>query len=72
MQKSVAFFDIDGTVFRSSLLIELVERLLDSGIFPKEAREEFDELERYWRDREGSYEEQSKWVWPFYRYSVAC
>lgn len=57
MQKPVAFFDIDGTVFRSSLLIELVERLLDSGIFPKEAREEFDELERYWRDREGSYED---------------
>lgn len=57
MQKPVAFFDIDGTVFRSSLLVELVERLLDSGIFPKEAREEFDELERYWRDREGTYED---------------
>jgi ribonucleotide monophosphatase NagD (HAD superfamily) len=26
--KPVAFFDIDGTVFRSSLLIELVEQLI--------------------------------------------
>lgn len=57
MQKPVAFFDIDGTVFRSSLLVELVERLLARNIFPQEAREEFDELERYWRDREGSYED---------------
>jgi HAD superfamily hydrolase (TIGR01490 family) len=55
--KPVAFFDIDGTVFRSSLLIELVEELIDAGIFPKVAREEY--LEKYmcWRNREGSYEE---------------
>lgn len=57
MQKPVAFFDIDGTVFRSSLLVELVERLLERDIFPKMAREEFDELERYWKDREGTYED---------------
>jgi FMN phosphatase YigB (HAD superfamily) len=37
MKKRVAFFDIDGTLFRSSLLIELVERMLDRGLFPKEA-----------------------------------
>lgn len=57
MQRPAAFFDIDGTVFRSSLLIELVERLLDAGLFPKGAREEFDHLERRWRDREGKYED---------------
>ncbi|PIW97022.1 HAD-IB family hydrolase, partial [Candidatus Kaiserbacteria bacterium CG_4_8_14_3_um_filter_38_9] len=27
-QRPVAFFDIDGTVFRSSLLVELVEALV--------------------------------------------
>ncbi len=57
MQKPVAFFDIDGTVFRSSLLIELVEELLAAGVFPKESREDFDELKRQWQDREGAYED---------------
>ncbi|PIR85848.1 HAD-IB family hydrolase [Candidatus Kaiserbacteria bacterium CG10_big_fil_rev_8_21_14_0_10_44_10] len=56
MQKPVAFFDIDGTLFRSSLLIELVDRLLDAGVFPKETGEEFAELKRSWQDREGEYE----------------
>src|SRR5690606_13434940 len=57
MQKPVAFFDIDGTVFRSSLLIELVERLLEAGVFPEKAREEFEDLKRKWQDREGRYED---------------
>jgi HAD superfamily hydrolase (TIGR01490 family) len=54
MQK-VAFFDIDGTVFRSSLLIELVEKLIDEGIFPQSAREGYSDAYRAWRDREGAY-----------------
>jgi HAD superfamily hydrolase (TIGR01490 family) len=57
MPRKVAFFDIDGTVFRSSLLIELVEKLIDEGIFPQEAREEYTEAYRLWRDREGGYSE---------------
>lgn len=57
MQKPVAFFDIDGTVFRSSLLIELVDELLNAGIFPAESREEFEDLKLRWQDREGSYED---------------
>lgn len=56
MQKPVAFFDVDGTLFRSSLLIELVDRLLDAGVFPKEVGEEFADLKRRWQDREGTYE----------------
>ena len=54
--KKIAFFDIDGTVFRSSLLIELVERLIDAGIFPAEARTEYQEELEQWRNREGTYE----------------
>lgn len=54
MQK-VAFFDIDGTVFRSSLLIELVEKLIDEGVFPEHARNEYAQEYRAWRDREGTY-----------------
>ncbi len=52
MQK-VAFFDIDGTVFRSSLLIELVQAFINQGQFPKEAEEEFRDVYEAWRNREG-------------------
>lgn len=55
MQK-VAFFDIDGTLFRSSLLIELIEALVAEEIFPKEAQEAYHDEYRAWRNREGSYE----------------
>ena len=54
-KQKVAFFDIDGTVFRSSLLIELVEKLIDEGVFPASARESYSEAYRLWRDREGEY-----------------
>lgn len=56
MQK-IAFFDIDGTVFRSSLLIELVEALIDRGYFPDEAKEEFRAPHEAWLNREGTYED---------------
>lgn len=55
MQK-VAFFDIDGTVFRSSLLIELVEELIREAVFPQEAHEQFNDARMAWLDREGTYE----------------
>ncbi len=54
MQK-VAFFDIDGTVFRSSLLIELVNALIVEGVFPKDAEEYFREAREKWNNREGEY-----------------
>ncbi len=55
MQK-VAFFDIDGTVFRSSLLIELVEECIQREIFPSEARSAYENEFRLWQNREGTYE----------------
>lgn len=54
--KQVAFFDIDGTVFRSSLLIELVEKLIEDGVFPKDATDEFGDEYESWRARQGTYE----------------
>ncbi len=57
MKQKVAFFDIDGTVFRSSLLIELVKSLVEKDIFPKEVLEQYEDHYRRWLDREGSYEE---------------
>lgn len=53
----VAFFDIDGTVFRSSLLIELVNALLAEGVFPQEAADDIRESYSAWQNREGSYED---------------
>lgn len=54
-KKPVAVFDIDGTIFRSSLVVELTERLIEKGIFPKEVRKEY-ETERFrWLDRKGDY-----------------
>jgi HAD superfamily hydrolase (TIGR01490 family) len=55
MQK-VAFFDIDGTVFRSSLLIELVEALIEHGAFPPNVRDEYKRSHEAWWNREGEYE----------------
>jgi HAD superfamily hydrolase (TIGR01490 family) len=55
--RKVAFFDIDGTVFRSSLLIELVERLVEKGIFPKEAGDSYTKEFDEWKNRTGGYQE---------------
>lgn len=54
--KPVAFFDIDGTVFRSSLLIEIVEQLVQEGVFPADAADGYESELYAWRSREGSYE----------------
>lgn len=55
--QQVAFFDIDGTVFRSSLLIELVEQLIAEEIFPEHVRDMYAREHAAWLDREGTYED---------------
>ncbi len=52
----LAVFDIDGTIFRSSLLIELSHALVDAGIFPKAAQKEIAKEYLAWVNRKGSYE----------------
>lgn len=47
-----AVFDIDGTVFRSSLVVELMYSLVKTGVFPNEAREEFRASHDAWQKRE--------------------
>ena len=56
-KRKVAIFDVDGTIFRSSLLIELVEQLIKDGIFPVTARSDYKKEFSAWRDRVGGYEE---------------
>lgn len=55
-EKKVAVFDIDGTIFRSSLLIELVDELIRDDVFPQETRKTFEREHKRWLDREGDYE----------------
>lgn len=58
MKKSkVAIFDIDGTIFRSSLLIELVEALVIKGLFPEKIRTIYAKAYKNWFNRQGSYED---------------
>ena len=56
MQKPVAFFDVDGTLFRSSLLIELVEELVREGVFPHDAHTGYAGAHAAWLAREGTYD----------------
>ncbi len=54
--KKIAIFDIDGTIFRSSLLIILVENLIADKIFPASAKKEFQNEHQAWLNRQADYE----------------
>jgi HAD superfamily hydrolase (TIGR01490 family) len=56
-KRKVAIFDIDGTIFRSSLLIELVETLIDRGFFEESVRKIYQGKKESWLGRKGNYEE---------------
>jgi HAD superfamily hydrolase (TIGR01490 family) len=56
MHRPVAAFDVDGTIFRSSLFIELVERLIQEGHLPQSMRERYGDAKEKWVNREGSYD----------------
>ncbi len=54
-KQKLAVFDIDGTIFRSSLLIELVERMVEEGLLSERVRSIYSEEYQKWLDRRGSY-----------------
>lgn len=54
--RKVAIFDIDGTIFRSSLLIELVEVLIELELFPTSVRDDYEGEKVKWLERKGDYE----------------
>lgn len=55
-KRPVAVFDIDGTIFRASLFLELVERLIEKGLFPAEVRSEYQQEHEKWLNRKGDYD----------------
>ena len=54
-KRKVAVFDIDGTVFRWSLFLDLVDKLIENGVFPKETRDAYETERTCWLDRKGDY-----------------
>ncbi len=64
--RKVAVFDVDGTIFRSSLLVELVDRLIADGLFSPEVRKGYEREYQQWLNREGSYQDYIEAVvWAF-------
>ena len=55
--QKVAIFDVDGTIFRSSLLIEVVNALIEQKLFPKKVSSEYTAAYDAWINRKGSYED---------------
>lgn len=53
----LAVFDIDGTIFRSSLTVELVNELIAAKIFPYRAKKQMEEEYLGWLNREGAYDD---------------
>lgn len=56
-KRRVAIFDVDGTIFRSSLLIQVVNRLIEKDVFPASTRRVYEREYERWLNREGDYEE---------------
>jgi len=55
--RKVAIFDIDGTIFRSSLVIELTDAFIQEGVFSSKVRRLYALAHKNWLDRKGPYEE---------------
>ena len=68
--KKVAIFDIDGTVFRSSLLIELTNALIQEGIFNSKVSKLYARNYKNWLNRKGPYEEYVKAVIKAFRQNI--
>lgn len=58
--KKVAAFDIDGTVFRSSLFHELVEALVAAGLLPTSVRDAYAGAQKEWLERRGGYKDYTR------------
>jgi len=69
-RQKVAIFDIDGTIFRSSLLIELTNVLISKGVFPPNTSKKYLAAYKAWYERRGSYEEYVRKVVSEYEKSI--
>ncbi|MDO8601827.1 MAG: HAD family phosphatase [bacterium] len=56
-KRKIAVFDIDGTIFRNSLLVELHWKMVKAGIIPKAAIKKLDRRYWEWVQRKGAYDD---------------
>jgi HAD superfamily hydrolase (TIGR01490 family) len=61
-EKKLAIFDVDGTIFRSSLLIRLTEELIGEGIFNSGVALHYQKARENWLNRTGTYEDYIRGV----------
>lgn len=66
----LAIFDIDGTIFRSSLIVELVEGLIKNNIFAKDLLNEIENDYANWTNRQGTYVDYINKVVTVYRANI--
>jgi len=57
VMRPIAIFDIDGTIFRSSLTIELFRKLVADGVFPAAIISKVRKSEEKWLNRQGHYDD---------------
>ncbi|MDP4000533.1 MAG: HAD-IB family phosphatase [bacterium] len=58
--KPLAVFDIDGTLFRSAVMIEIVDRMIAVKMIPESAYADLVAAKNAWKDRQGSFEEYNE------------
>lgn len=68
--KPIAIFDIDGTIFRSSLTIELLKRLVADKIFAPAIMDKVRRSEEKWLNRKGHYDDYIREVWQGYQKAI--
>ena len=57
LKNKVAFFDIDGTIFRKNLAFELISELVWMNVFPKYVKDDLVKLYANWLEHKGVYED---------------
>src|SRR3990167_8154837 len=72
-RRKLAIFDVDGTIFRWSLFIEIVEGLIEKGYFPQKAFQEINARYLQWMDRKIHYNIYLEQViQTYYKYLKGC
>ena len=57
MSNIAAIFDIDGTVFRDSLLLQHLKKCVDYDVFPQNAKDEIKDVKKQWKNRKLDYDD---------------
>ncbi len=68
--RPIAIFDIDGTIFRSSLTIELFKKLVDSEVFAPQVMRRVQSSEQKWLNRQGHYDDYVRDVVAAYKKAI--